>query len=315
MPVSLQRLFLVPRRPLQFLLVLLGWATTLLHVFPALAQALTAKQQAAAYEQLQKTTTYGRDAKVGKYYTIRGFNMYCEVYGAGPPLLLIHGNGSSINAFAKQIPFFAKSYKVIVADSRAHGKSVNKIDSLSYEMMADDYAALLTALHVDSANVLGWSDGGINGLLLAIRHPEKVKQLVVTGANLQPDSTAIDPAVLKRVTKPHDMLAGWFKESRPKTPRDSMVYKYFRLLIEQPHISRSQLRRIAAPTLVIGGDHDVIRTRHTLLIAENIPKSYLWILPNSGHSTLIAYAEEFNQKVLQFLRTPYRTIVDREREF
>lgn len=302
-------------RPRPHLLLLIAWwATLLLSVTHAFGQTSALKQQ-ADYEQLQKTTTYGRNAKVGKYYAIRGFRMYCEVYGAGPPLLLIHGNGSSISAFVKQIPVFAKSYQVIVADSRAHGKSVNKIDSLSYEMMADDYAALLTALHVDSANVLGWSDGGINGLLLAIRHPEKVKKLVVTGANLAPDSTAVDPAVLKRVTRPHDMLAGWFREARPKTPRDSMVYKYFRLLVEQPHIGLAQLRRIAAPTLVVGGDHDVIRTRHTLLIAENIPKSYLWILPNSGHSTLIAYAEEFNQKVLQFLRTPYRTIVDREREF
>lgn len=302
-------------RPYQRLFLLTTWwAIVLLSATQVFGQTSPLKQQ-AAYEQLQKTTTYGRDAKAGKYYAIRGFQMYCEVYGAGPPLLLIHGNGSSINAFAKQIPGFAKSYRVIVADSRAHGKSVNKIDSLSYEMMADDYAALLTALHVDSAHVLGWSDGGINGLLLAIRHPEKVKKLVVTGANLVPDSTAVDPAVLQRVTKPHDMLAGWFREARPKTPRDSMVYKYFRLLVEQPHIALSQLRRIAAPTLVVGGDHDVIRTRHTVLIAENIPKSYLWILPNSGHSTLIAYAEEFNQKILQFLRTPYRTIVDREREF
>src|SRR5882762_7148064 len=102
--------------------------------------------------------------------------MYCEVYGSGAPMLIIHGNGGSINNFVMQIPYFSKKYKVILADSRAQGKSVDNTDSLSYEMMADDYAALLTALHIDSANVIGWSDGGIEGLLLAIRHPEKVRK-------------------------------------------------------------------------------------------------------------------------------------------
>ena len=270
---------------------------------------------AQEYDQLQKTTTYGRNPKAGRFYAIRGFKMYCEVYGAGKPLLLIHGNGSSISAFAKQIPYFSKTYRVIIADSRAQGKSVNKIDSLSYEMMADDYAALLTAMHLDSVNVIGWSDGGINGLLLAIRHPNKVRKLVVTGANLQPDSTAVDPAVLKRVTKTYNMLTGWFKEPRAKTPLDSMVFKYFKLLKEQPHISLADLHKIAVPTLVVGGDHDVIRTSHTLLIFENIKRAYLWILPNSGHSTLIAYTDEFNRKVTQFFQTPYRVIADKAREF
>ncbi|MGI4887344.1 MAG: alpha/beta fold hydrolase [Janthinobacterium lividum] len=207
-----------------------------------------AKRQ-ADYDRWQKTTTYGRDPKAGKFYPIRGFRTYCEVYGTGQPLLLIHGNGSSISAFAKQIPYFAKTHRVIVADSRGYGQSVNKIDSLSYEMMADDYAALLSALHVDSAQVLGWSDGGINGLLLAIRHPEKVKKLAITGANLRPDSTAVAPDVLRRVAKTHAMFSALFKDPKPKTALDSMVYEYMRLLYEQPHISLAALHTVAAPTL------------------------------------------------------------------
>src|SRR5678810_518873 len=114
---------------------------------------------------------YGKNKDVGKYYDIRGFKMYVEVYGQGKPLLFIHGNGGSINNFTKQIPYFAQNYKVIIADSRAQGKSTDSADSLSYEMMADDYAALLDVMKIDSAYVVGWSDGGINGLLMAIRHP------------------------------------------------------------------------------------------------------------------------------------------------
>lgn len=164
---------------------------------------------------------------------------------------------------------------------------MDKSDSLSYEMMADDYPALLTAMNIDSAYVIGWSDGGVNGLLLAIRHPEKVKKLAITGANLRPDSSAVSSDVLKRVTKTYNMFVDMFKHDRPKTSMDSTVYKYFRLLVEQPHIPLSDLHKIYVPTLVIGGDHDVIRPVHTLQIFENIPNAYLWLLPNSGHYTLV----------------------------
>jgi pimeloyl-ACP methyl ester carboxylesterase len=87
-----------------------------------------------------------------------------------------------------------------------------------------------------------------------------------------------------------------------------------RLLIEEQHIALTELQKIAAPTLVIGGDHDVIKPAHTLLIAQNIPESYLWILPNSGHSTPIVYKDEFNKKIADFFKTPYRTI-DNEKRF
>ncbi len=267
------------------------------------------------YEKSIERKTYGRNEKAGKYYDIRGFKMYCEVYGKGEPLLLIHGNGGSINNFVYQIPYLSKRYKVIIADSRAQGKSADKSDSLTYEMMADDYAALLSAMHIDSAYVVGWSDGGINGLLLAIRHPEKVKKLVITGANLQPDSSAVQTDVLQRVTKSYKHFVEMFNEGRHKTALDSAVFKYKKLMSEQPHIALKDLQKITVPTLVIGGDHDVIRPEHEVLIFKNIPNAYLWILPNSGHSTPVVYAKEFNQKIVEFLKTKYRKIEDRDREF
>ncbi|RAJ15323.1 alpha/beta fold hydrolase [Arenibacter echinorum] len=267
------------------------------------------------YDSLIKNTNYGNNPDAGKYYDIRGFKMYCETYGEGEPLLLIHGNGSSISAFVKQIPFFSKEYKVIVADSRNHGKSVDKLDSLSYEMMADDYAALLSQMKIDSAYVLGWSDGGVNGLLMAIRHPEKVKKLVITGANLQPDSSAVSTDVLKRITKTYNMFEKMFSEKVAKTPLDSIVYKYVKLLAEQPNIHVGELHKISAPTLVVGGDHDVIKPGHTLKIFQNIPKAYLWILPNSGHYTLVTHADEFNRIANEFFITKYRKIEDRDRDF
>lgn len=249
------------------------------------------------------TVVYGNNAKAGTYANIRGFKMYYETYGQGEPLLIIHGNGGSIKDFTFQIPFFSQHYKVILADSRAQGKSVETGDTLSYEMMADDLSALLDVLKIDSANVIGWSDGGINGLLLAMRHPSKVKKLAVTGANLSPDKNAVDAFAATWAGRIYDSIL-----KVPTTPDIKFQRKLFRLLATEPHISTTDLARIKCPALIIGGDHDVIRPEHTLLIYRSIPNAYLWILPNSGHSTPVYYKDQFNQVVYNFFMQPYRKI-------
>lgn len=251
---------------------------------------------------------YGSNSKSGKYITLRNFSMYYEEYGKGAPLLMIHGNGGDISNFSNQIPFFSKNYRVIVPDSRAQGKSKDEKDSLSYEMMADDLNELLNRLHIDSCYVIGWSDGGINGLLLAMRHPDKVKKLAVTGANLWPDSTAIDPAIYRLTEKEYFDL-----RAKPQTAEVKERLKLTRLLYFEPNIKASALRSISCPTLVMGGDHDAILPRHTLEIAKNIPHSYLWLLPWSGHSTPVFRFEEFNTTVARFFRMPFRKIEGTER--
>lgn len=258
-----------------------------------------------------KDFPYGNNKETGKYYDIRGFKMYCEIYGKGEPLLIIHGNSGSIRDFIYQIPYFSKKYKVIIADSRSQGNSKDNGDSLSYEMMADDYAALLDQLKIDSAYVIGWSDGGINGLLLSMRHPEKVKKLAVTGANLVPDTTAVPQQIWNMVKPTYSIL----KAKKNRNEEEAIMFKLFRLLVEQPHIPLSDLHTIKCPTLVIGGDHDVIKEEHTFLIYKNIPKSYLWILPASGHSTPIVYKDDFNTVVDRFFINPYKIFSGQDRFF
>jgi len=254
------------------------------------------------------TTTYGRNPAVGKYADIRGFKMYYETYGKGEPLLIIHGNGGSINNFLYQIPYFAKNYQVVIADSRSQGKSVDAADSLSYEMMTDDLNALLDNLHLKSCYVIGWSDGGINGLLLAIRHPDKVKKLAITGANLWPDTTAVDPFVYNWALKQNITVNDSLKRTKTPSPELKNAHKLLHLLTYEPHIKVADLNKITCPALVIGGDHDVIQPKHTMLIAQSIPNSYLWIIPNSGHSTPIFKKEQFNKVVGDFFAQPYRKI-------
>lgn len=244
---------------------------------------------------------YGDNPQKGHYLATRGIKLYYEVYGQGQPLLLIHGNGGSIKDFRYQIPYFAKHYKVIAVDSRAQGKSVDTSNVLNYEMMTDDFNALLDHLKIDSAHVIGWSDGGINGLLLAIRHPKKVKKLAITGANLRPDSTAI---IADGYGMIHGELARLRAEKQDAATQNTI--KLLHMMEVEPNIPLSDLRKIKCPVLVMGGDYDVIKPAHTLEIFQNIPQAYLWILPSSGHGVPIRYRQEFNTKIRHFFTHPYQ---------
>jgi pimeloyl-ACP methyl ester carboxylesterase len=246
---------------------------------------------------------YGNNPAAGHYLSTRGFQLYYETYGQGEPLLLLHGNGGSIGSMANQIPFFSQHYKVIAIDTRGHGRSKDPSDSLSFEQIVDDFNALLDTLHLDSCYVIGWSDGGIDALLLAIRHPDKVKKMAFTGANLTPDTLGLTPYVWGETTKEHVNI-----HQQPVSPENKARRKIIDLDYYHPHITLLQLQHIHCPTLVIGGDHDVIPVAHTVLIAQNIPQSYLWIVPNSGHSVPIFKKDQFNVQIQDFFIHPYRKI-------
>ena len=249
----------------------------------------------------QKPIEYGNNKAAGKYYDVRGIKMYVEVYGKGAPLLLTHGNGGSIGAFSKTIPYFSKKYMVIAVDSRAHGKSIDTKDSLSFEMMADDFSALLDKMHIKSAYVIGWSDGGINALVMAMRHPDKVIKLASTGANLTPDSTALQPPVWKDFVKQYNAD----KDKSRTTAKQKNDWKIFTLDYFQPNIPFAALKAIKCPSLIICGDHDLIPIEHTTKIYQAIPQAYLWVVPNSGHGTLIEHTDDFNKLVDEFFQKPY----------
>ena len=150
-------------------------------------------------------------------------------------------------------------------------------------------------MHITSCRVLGWSDGGINALLLAIRHPQKVKMLASTGANLIPDSTVLTPHEYKKWMDYYRQLC-----SQKQTEETKNSAKLMALDLFQPHITAAQLQTITCPSLIIGGDHDLILPSHTLEIANGIPNAFCWIIPDSGHSTLIQHKKQFNEVVDAF---------------
>jgi len=236
-----------------------------------------------------KAIDYGNNAMAGHYALVNGIQMYYETYGSGEPLIMLHGNGGSIAAFKNQIPFFEKHYKVIAIDSRLQGKSGGSTDTLSYDMMASDFSGLLDYLHIDSAYVLGWSDGGINGLILAMKYPKKVKKLAETGANIVPDTTALNADDLE------GMRNTAFSSS--SKPIDRILN---RMMIYQPQIPYSDLKKIQCPVLVMAGDHDMIKPEHTLKIYLSLTNAELCIFPDSYHHVCQQHPALFNETVLTF---------------
>lgn len=218
----------------------------------------------------QAQTPYGNNPAAGHYAQVNGIKMYYEIYGEGPTMVFLHGNGGSIASSADMIERFSKKHKVIAIDSRCHGKSGCSSGDLSYEMMAADVNALLGQLHEDSCLVYGHSDGGIIGLILASRYSDKVGRLLTLGANLTPDTFAVFPYLVELVNQ------------YPGVP-DTMERKLLKLLAEHPHISAVDLKKISTPVLVMAGDRDAIREEHTVKIFQSLPNAQLCILPGTTH--------------------------------
>jgi pimeloyl-ACP methyl ester carboxylesterase len=266
---------------------------------PGLAgdQAKPAQATAAAAAAVR----YGANSAAGRTFTHDGIRFYYEVYGTGEPLLLVHGNGGSIADLGAQIAHFRKRYKVIAMDSRDQGKSGDSPDKLTYEKMTDDLAALLDHLKSGPVNVLGWSDGGIEALLLGIRHPAKVKKIAAMAANLSPGEDAISPEVIGMVKS---MLASVPAAAR-ETPQGRRELKVTGMMLDEPHIELKALEAITAPTLVLASDHDVIRDEHTVAIYRHIPNGELAIFPNATHMVPYDDPASFNATVERFFRTPF----------
>lgn len=259
----------------------------------ATSEFYTGKQALCIDATRMITREYGNNSTTGRYADINGNRIYYEIYGEGPPLLLLHGALQSIKDFNKQIPDLARSYKVIAVDTRGHGKSTADTTRLTYELYADDMYRLLNELHLDSVNVLGWSDGGNTGLILAMQHPEKVKKLAVMGAVLFNDNTSI----LSWVNDTIRSQIKEFERSR-EIPGIDFKLRVKYCLLEEPHINPLSLRSIKCPVLVMAGQHDVVLPAHTKLIAKSIPGAELKIFRKASHDAPQEIPEVFNKAVL-----------------
>lgn len=250
-------------------------------------------------------TPYGKNSAVGKFVELNGAKIYYEEYGKGEPLLLIHGNGGSIESMGNQIDYFKSKYRVIAVDSRGQGKSELKTDSLTYVQITKDMEGLVNHLKLDSISIIGWSDGGIVGLQMGISGKSKIKKIVAMGANLRPDSTAINSWATNDVQNLKKMIVSKIKEKDTSENWD-LQKQLAGLLLYQPTIATKDLSKIKAKVLVIAGDKDVIKNEHSVEIFENIPKAQLCIMPGETHFAPASSPEVFNAIANKFLSQPFK---------
>ena len=222
------------------------------------------------------------------------FSLNFTEKGYGAPLILLHGNGESSGYFVNQIDRFANEYRVIAVDTRGHGASPRGNKPFTLETFADDLKNLLDSLNIEKANILGFSDGGNIAVIFALKYPERVASLVLNGANLFPSGLKSSFLIPVKVLFAVFSLLSHF--SRRAKRRSELLY----LMAKQPNIQPERLSSIKCPVLVIAGTQDVIKEKHTKLIAASLPDSSLCFL-KGGHSIAKTNSVEFNSAVEKFL--------------
>ncbi len=238
--------------------------------------------------------SFGKNPASGNFIKVNNIKLYYESYGQGKPLVLLHGNSQSIRNFENQIPVFSEYFNVIVVDTRGHGNSGINDDKLTYELFASDVEGLLLNLKLDSIYLLGWSDGGNTGLIMAMNNKINIEKLVLMGANLYNRRGSVKPLINVFLKVKRSKL-------RKAGQNTTIEYRLINLLLEEPNLEAENLKLVNAQTLVLAGANDVIKRKHTKLINKHLPNSKMIILENSNHLAPENNSRHFNKIVLDFL--------------
>ena len=233
---------------------------------------------------------------------VNGISLYYEIYGQGPPVLVLHGAGAFLESMHYFITALAPGHTVIAVDSRGQGRSTDSSTPLTYAAMGGDMIALMDTLHLKQADVVGWSDGGIVGLDMAMKHPGRVRRLVAIGANYDTaglDAKQMTPAMLDAQTRQIKPLYDLIAPDPAHFP--AMVKKIETMIATEPHYALADLGRIRARVLVVAGEHDLILRRHTDAMAQAIPGAKEIIVPGASHIGPLEQPDTYNRLVLEFL--------------
>jgi len=221
--------------------------------------------------------------------------LYYEEKGTGEPLILLHGNGEDGSYFVHQMAYFSKYYRVIAIDTRGHGKSPRGTKDFTIKQFAEDLHDFMDTHQIGKAYLLGFSDGGNIALTFALKYPERVKKLVLNGANLSPKG--VRAAVQVPIVLGYKMALLFAKKSKDAGKKAEMLG----LMVNEPDISPKELHRLPVRTLVIAGTKDMIKTEHTILIYKNLKRAEL-VFMDGDHFIANKEWKKFNAKVRTFLK-------------
>lgn len=230
---------------------------------------------------------------------VNDIKMYYAEYGEGDPILFIHGGLGNADVWGHQVAEFAKDHLVIVADSRGHGRSTRSAQPFGYDLMTSDYVALLDHLKIDKVTLVGWSDGGIIGIDMAMNHPEKLTRVIAQAANVTTDGVKAD--VLENKTFSHyiDVAGDQYKKLSP-TPTEYQAFftQISEMWATQPAWTAADLAKISVPVTLAIGDHDeAVKLDHTELMAKEIPGARLVILKSASHFAMLQDPAGYNRMI------------------
>lgn len=241
-------------------------------------------------------------AEESGYAPVNGIKIWYATFGKGEPVILLHGGLANSNYWGHQVPVLAERYRVIVMDSRGHGRSTRDERPYGYELMATDVIGLMDFLKIPKAAVVGWSDGAILGLEIAIRHPARLSKLFAFAANSDPsavkdvDKSPVFSAFILRAAKEYEALSatpGQYK---------SFLEQIGKMWATQPHYTAADLKGIATPTWIVDADHDeAIKRENTEFMAAEIPGAGLLIQPEVSHFSFLQDPVQFTGNVMHFL--------------
>lgn len=264
--------------------------------------ALAPTQAAERWETLPPTPAPIATDRTGQA-EVNGVSIHYAIYGKGSPVIFLHGGLGNADYWGNQVLPVAAHHTVILMDSRGHGRSTRDARPYGYDLMADDVVALMDRLKIAKADIVGWSDGGIIGIDLAMRHRDRVGKVFAFAANTV--TSGVKNGVEKNPTFAAFIeRAGREYQAYSATPKEygAFVDQISRMWAEQPNWSDAQLEAIDTPILVVDGDHDeAIKREHTEYIAATIPHAGLLILPNTSHFAFLQDPRQFNFAILHFL--------------
>jgi pimeloyl-ACP methyl ester carboxylesterase len=241
--------------------------------------------------------------KLSGYAPINHVKIWYASYGHGPVVIMLHGAMANSNYWGNIVPELAKHYRVIVMDSRGQGRSTSDSQQYSYDLMASDVIGLMDYLNIKQAAIVGWSDGAIIGLTIAIHNPERLTKLFAFGANSTPKGLkdSSDSPIAKTLSNRTE--SEYKSLSKTQNNLDEISNRLGQMMATQPNFTKEQLNSIKTPTWIVDGDHDeVIKREDTEYMAEQIPGAGLLIQPEVSHFSPLQDPEQFIDDVLHFLK-------------
>lgn len=239
------------------------------------------------------------------YAPVNGIRIWYAVFGRGQPVLFLHGGLANANYFGNLVRALAPSYRVIVMDSRGHGRSTRNAQPYGYDLMSSDVLGLLDFLHLRRTALVGWSDGAIVGLDIAMHHPERLTKLFAFAANSDPsavkdiDRSPVFTAFIRRAQHEYERL------SPTPTQYAAFLAQIEKMWATQPHWTPRDLAAIRVPTWIVDADHDeAIKRENTEFMAAHIPNAGLLIQPGVSHFSFLQDPQQFANDVLHFLSRP-----------